>query len=419
MKRRGPAAFLACAANLCISVVASVLYYKELFHLRPYPNFANQLGAATQALLCGLALLALDVSGVAPRQQRAPVTLVQWLEMSVYLAVQNTLEIASIDGLGASNTSVATLLQQIVIPLTLISSTALLRARYGLMHLAAAALVLAGVAIAYIPVAISSWLDISWGWAFVFVLSRAPQALANVRLESLLDSQRGTVAEPCVRAEALLDHAAQPAAESGVRTACTAGVRPLRGDTCAQELRAVFCGGFWTGLMSIGFNAVTGLLLAAMRGKGVQELAQDYYMGGQCLLSGELGPVAPTHLQSPQEAHGSTCGGALVAWLAFAVPGSFFAVSEFHVVQQASAAAYFLVQALTLPLQAMVLCWPLVMGQFAATFHESLLVGIPIIVVGLVLWSAGERQASRPDPCHATQAAVPDLNSVGVEALGA
>ena len=202
-----------CAANVVISVISTLLYYRELYALKTSPLFATQLNGAMQAAICGILLLALDGSGVAPRKSQPPVAMRRWLELAFWFALQNTLEIASIDGLGPAAGSLAAVLQQAVVPTTLIVSIFLVGRRYSLLHWASALTVVAGVATSF--TAGASIPKIPWGWAATLVASRLPQAIANVRTEAALTS-----AEPAVR----------------------------------QELRSVLRAGFWTALFGLGFN---------------------------------------------------------------------------------------------------------------------------------------------------------------------
>ena len=342
-----------CAANVVISVVSTLLYYRELYALKTSPLFATQLNGAMQAAICGILLLALDCSGVAPRKSQPPVAMRRWLELAFWFALQNTLEIASIDGLGPAAGSLAAVLQQAVVPTTLLVSIVLVGRRYSVLHWASALVVVAGVATSF--TAGASIPKIPWGWAATLVASRLPQAIANVRTEAALTS-----AEPAVR----------------------------------QELRSVLRAGFWTALFGLGFNVISGLLLTVARGEPPARMLDDYRTGALCL--------APN----------GGCDGALSAVLAYAVPGVLFVVSEFAVVQQASASAYMLLVALQLPLVAVALSAKPFMGSQASPFRPALLIGVPIIVLGLGLWALAERRAARRRSIELESALLADGTSV-------
>ena len=341
-----------CSANVVISVVSTLLYYRELYALKTSPLFATQLNGAMQAAICGILLLALDGSGVAPRKSQPPVAMRRWLELAFWFALQNTLEIASIDGLGPAAGSLAAVLQQAVVPTTLIVSIILVGRKYSALHWASALTVVAGVATSF--TAGASIPKIPWGWAATLVASRLPQAIANVRTEAALTS-----AEPAVR----------------------------------QELRSVLRAGFWTALFGLGFNVASGLLLTVARGDPPARMLDDYRTGALCL--------APD----------GSCG-ALSAVLAYAVPGVLFVVSEFAVVQQASASAYMLLVALQLPLVAVALSAKPFMGSQASPFRPALLIGVPIIVLGLGLWALAERRAARRRSIELESALLADGTSV-------
>ena len=341
-----------CAANVIISVVSTLLYYRELYALKTSPLFATQLNGAMQAAICGILLLALDGSGVAPRKSQPPVLMRRWLELAFWFALQNTLEIASIDGLGPAAGSLAAVLQQAVVPTTLLVSIILVGRRYSALHWTSALTVVAGVATSF--TAGASIPKIPWGWAATLVASRLPQAIANVRTEAALTS-----AEPAVR----------------------------------QELRSVLRAGFWTALFGLGFNVLSGLLLTVARGEPPARMLDDYRTGALCLAPG-------------------VCDDALAAALAFALPGALFTVSEFAVVQQASASAYMLLVALQLPLVAVALSAKPFMGSQASPFRPALLIGVPIIVLGLGLWALAERRAARRRSIELESALLADGTSV-------
>ena len=354
-----------CASNCIISVVSTLLYYRELDTLRTAPLFATQLNCAMQAVLCGSMLLGLDASGLAPRCGQQQVAMRRWIELALWFALQNTLEIASIDGIGPANSSLAVVLQQMVIPTTLLVSIALLGRTYSRLHWLAALTVTAGVAVSYVPTMVEMARSVPWGWAAVLLASRVPQALANVRSEAAIAG--ATEPRPSSTEESL------------------AGPEPGKPEATASawphQLRSVLRAGFWTGLFGLGFNVPSSLALAALHGESpLRTLGADYHRGALCLV------------HAPSAADG--CDGAAAAVLAFAVPGALFAVSEFAVVQQASAAAYFLLVALQLPLVAAALSVRALMGSLVSQFRPALLGGVPLIAVGLGLWSAAERRAA-------------------------
>eukprot|EP00322_Chrysochromulina_rotalis_P003219 CAMPEP_0115836788 /NCGR_PEP_ID=MMETSP0287-20121206/4889_1 /TAXON_ID=412157 /ORGANISM="Chrysochromulina rotalis, Strain UIO044" /LENGTH=303 /DNA_ID=CAMNT_0003290285 /DNA_START=194 /DNA_END=1102 /DNA_ORIENTATION=- len=274
----------------------------------------------------------------------------------MWLSVQNTLEIAAIDGLGSSNGDLTPVLQQAVVPFTLGLSIVLLGRHYAWLHWLAASLVLAGIVASYAPIAD---FDVPWGWAALYVVSRVPQSLANVRGESIL----------------------QPPMKGGA----SARVRPSRW----RALRAVLRASLWTSLLDLVLNVPSSLLLACGQGRAAETLFLDYAQGAACLL----GHNATNDSVDAAEA---VCDGtAAHAAVAFAVPGVLFAVSEFHVLQAASASTYFLLLAFELPLQTAMLAAPWVMGGLASTFHVSLIYGIPLIMLGLVVWARAEWSSSK------------------------
>ena len=345
-----------CASNMIISVVSSCLYYSELYHLSATPAFATQLNAGIQLTLCGAALTALHVSGLAPRQRETPIGLNSWLVLSFLFALQNTMEIASIDGLGSSSGSLSAVLQQAVIPITLLSSAVWLHRHYRLAHYLGAALVAGGIAAAYAPNI--STASVSLSWVFVFLASRVPQSLANVRSEQLFGTPSLVDASEAGRARSELTF------WDGVRTVVRAG--------------------FWTACLGMAFNVPSSLIVAAAKGEAAfTTVLHDYRNGAECLFNGHTANVS---------ASSERCGSAWASVVAFALPGAVFAVSEFQVLQHTSAATYFLMVALQLPIEASALSMRAVMGSYASPSRPSLLYGVPLIVLGILCWAAAERR---------------------------
>ena len=378
---RAAVAVLVCASNVIISVVSSCLYYNELYHLSTTPAFATQLNAAMQCTICALGLYALHASGLAPRSGEQKIALRSWFELALWFSLQNTLEIASVDGLGTNSGSLSALLQQAVIPMTLLTSALVLRRRYGLAHVVSAAVVTGGIAAAFAP-SIST-AGVSLAWVFVFIVSRVPQSLANVRSEQLLSPS----------------HA--PAIDE------RSGVDASHGNAASWAgLRTVLRAGFWTAWLDLLLNIPSSLLLAAAKGEDAfSYVLDDYRDGAMCLTQGHTTNVS---------ASSERCGDAWSAVAVFAIPGALFAVSEFHVLQHTSASTYFLLVALSLPLQATALSMPAVMGSYASPAHPGLLFGVPLIVFGIVCWAAAEWQAAKSEPDRLVATPV---GSIGAEPM--
>ncbi|OLP89125.1 Crt-like 3 [Symbiodinium microadriaticum] len=174
-----------CAANCVVSIVSTCLYYSELHHLHDFPFFAAQLNAAIGALLSGCLLT------VMPKDSRASSChLTYWFRLAALLSAQNSLEIVSIPRVG--NDDLPPILQQAVVPLSLMLSTAMLRKSYGTVQLMGSAAVVAGVLIGFLPSLFTSDRlgQIRLVWVAVFLVSRLPQAAANVVAEGFLEGHR-------------------------------------------------------------------------------------------------------------------------------------------------------------------------------------------------------------------------------------
>lgn len=309
-----------CAANCVVSIVSTCLYYSELHHLHDFPFFAAQLNAAIGALLSGCLLT------VMPKDSRASSChLTYWFRLAALLSAQNSLEIVSIPRVG--NDDLPPILQQAVVPLSLMLSTAMLRKSYGTVQLMGSAAVVAGVLIGFLPSLFTSDRlgQIRLVWVAVFLVSRLPQAAANVVAEGFLEGHRDF----------------------------------------SWALRATL----YTQLLGIPCNFLAALTVSAAWKGDVAIVLEDYSGGMGCLFGGE-----------------SSCAGAWHSVLLFAFPGMLYTLTEFQVLQAASATAYFLLAALQLPLQDLALS---VLDGSMAAFRFSMLPAIGLVAAGLVLYGHG------------------------------
>ncbi|CAE7479696.1 unnamed protein product [Symbiodinium necroappetens] len=120
-------------------------------------------------------------------------------------------------------------------------------------------------------------------------------------------------------------------------------------------------------------NFLAALTVSAAWKGDVAIVLEDYSGGMGCLFGGE-----------------SSCAGAWHSVLLFAFPGMLYTLTEFQVLQAASATAYFLLAALQLPLQDLALS---VLDGSMAAFRFSMLPAIGLVAAGLVLYGHGSSQA--------------------------
>lgn len=411
---------LVCVANVVISIVSTCLYYRQLYVLQSAPAFAVQLDAWMQVVVCGVALWLLEVCGLARRSKQAAISISRWAELAAWLSLQNTLEIASIDGLGATNGSLVPVLQQAVIPLTLLASMALLGRHYTPMHWGATGFVVGGIAASYAPAAASDVHragGLRWQWALLYLASRIPQTLANVRCEAILlgrpqrqqchaqEHDQSVASPPSANADAAPSDASL---DSGQASACAPPSHGASG-TAAREvggwdaLRTVLRAGFWTALFGLAFNSLSSVVLAYAQGAPIGAVWADYRTGAMCLLDRTPNATVARRTGAGTGTGGrggwaesgsgrSRCADAAGAVAAYALPGVLFTVSEFQVLQHASASTYFLLIALELPLQAAAVSLPMVMGDLASELRPSLWYGIPVLALGLAFWAREEQR---------------------------
>ena len=310
-----------CALNCVVSIVSTCLYYSELHHLQAFPFFAAQLNAAIGAFLAGLWFATLPkATEEVPQWQ-------QWAALSALLALQNTLEILSIPRVG--NDDLPPILQQAVVPLSLVFSWQLLGRKYSKIQLVGAAMVVGGVMAGFLP---SLWATggrhVSAPWVAIFLLSRIPQAVANVAAESLAAGHQGL----------------------------------------SWPIRATL----YTQLLGLPSNFLAALIASFIWKGEASDVLQDYSGGFDCLLRGS-----------------GSCAGTWTSVLLFAIPGMLYTLTEFQLLQVASATAYFLLAALQLPLQDLALS---VLNGSLASFRLAMLPAILAVALGLVLYGVGSEE---------------------------
>lgn len=173
---------------------------------------------------------------------------------------------------------------------------------------------IAQVTCGFLPSIWATSLHISTAWIAIFLLSRIPQAAANVAAEALAAKD------------------------------------------WAWPLRATL----YTQLWALPCNFLAAVVVSFMWQGRVSEVLEDYEGGLRCLVS---------------------CPGAAVSVLSFALPGMLYTLTEFQVLQVASATTYFLLAALQLPLQDLALSL-----LNSASFRAPMLPAMAVVVLGLVLY---------------------------------
>ncbi|CAE7218194.1 crtp2, partial [Symbiodinium pilosum] len=250
-----------CAANCAISIVSTCLYYSELHRLHDFPFFAAQLNAAIGVLLSGCLLTVL------PKDSRASQRGIRsWLWLAALLSIQNSMEIVSIPRVG--NDDLPPILQQAVVPLSLVMSTIMLDASYTSAQLLGSAAVVTGVLVGFLPSLFTSdrLQQIRMVWVAVFLLSRLPQAVANVVAEGVLEGHRDF----------------------------------------SWAVRATL----YTQLLGIPCNFVTALISSAAWKGEVETVLQDYRGGLACVFEGT-----------------GSCRGAWHSVLLFSLPGMLYTLT--------------------------------------------------------------------------------------------
>ncbi|CAE8632325.1 unnamed protein product, partial [Polarella glacialis] len=140
--------------------------------------------------------------------------------------------------------------------------------------------------------------------------------------------------------------------------------------------------------LCLPFNMLANCLLCTIWHGSPAPVFQDYAGGFACLSGKALHGDASVQ-----------CEGALRTALLFGFPGTLYTVSEFQLLQVASASAYFLLAGLQLPIQDAVLSASAVVGQArAAPFRAAFGPAIAVVAAGLGAYGlgAGASEADRP-----------------------
>ena len=352
-----------CLFNIVISLVSTCFFYSELYHLQSFPLFSNQLNAFISVVVPGVALIVMRARALRRGDSwdwLGGVALWKWAQLGALFSLQNTLDIASIDGLGDRNSNLPPVFSQACIPVTMALSRLKLGKEYSIWHYVGACVVVGGILLSYLPLAVSSSSSVPVGWACLFLMGRLPQSMANVQSEAVLDRASNTNAQQ--RSKAM----PEPAAASG-----------------AFLLLVHFT--FWTSIFSLPFNFIYSLILSAIPGVPFA-INPDYANGWSCVFAGTCDGTKYPDID---------CSSAWLSVVLFAIPGVLFSASEFQVLQHAGAAVYFILLAVELPLQALMLASPYIMGSMAGESHISIIYGIALLLPGLLLYGWAELQSER------------------------
>ena len=140
---------LVCTLNCVVSIVSTCIYYQELHHLHAYPFFTAQANSLMGALLAAFSLCFM------PKTCNTSNSWQSWAWLSALLAFQNSLEVLSIPRVG--NDDLIPILQQGVVPLSLLLSWQMLHRKYSMLQLLGALLVMLGVTRAVLKTRVWSW----------------------------------------------------------------------------------------------------------------------------------------------------------------------------------------------------------------------------------------------------------------------
>jgi hypothetical protein len=416
-------AIAVCVGNVLISICSSCFWYNELDRLNPFPYFANMLNVVLAVVLVGAALVATGGAGALAATARG--SSLRWrqlvLQGSFAFALQNTLDIISIDGLGERNSNLSTVFQQAVIPVTLVLSRAMLGKRFTPWHLAGATLVVGGILVSYVPLAVQDADSSSGGgggvpvgWTLVFLASRVPQALSNIFSEQALHIMPGVV----TRGEGG-GGGEEDGVKGGVRGGgATAATASAGGDGEVDSdgggggcggggaLQALLSITLWTNIIAVPLNFLFSLLisgsgLTSSGDASVSDMLADYAGGWHCLFRGSCDPAFVGRFPDCPV----RCETAWSAVLLFSVPGVLFAVSEFQVLQFAGASTYVILTAVELPLTNALMASPAIMGRLAGDFHASIVYGVFVMLPGMVLYGLADvwQQQQQQQQQHKTK----------------
>ena len=384
---------LASAQYVVCNLISTTLFYRELYRLTDYPQFSNMLNTAGSVVTMGVLTLLLmaqpcsTTEGVGGWCCALGLDSLQWGEgvaaalrgrlfslrvlalLGLLSALANMLQLMAIDSLGSRYSTLTTLINQSTIPFTMILSRLMLGARYSAAQVGGAAVVIAGVAVAVSPSlgapaagdATAPGLGRVVAWMAVFVVSCVPQSLVEVVIEEFLP-----LPDP---------------AQHGVQA--TTVQSPRLRDVLLRSAALVTL----MNVASLPFNFVAGALATLFQDGGLAPLWEDYGGGWGCLRGN-----AEWGMDDGSQADDGSCVGTWVYAATFIPMGGLYLISQILVIHYAGASFMFLVTAMCLPLQNVVLSQGWAMGSQKGTLTAATYVAIVIVTIGMVAYGAASTQ---------------------------
>ena len=308
--------------NIVITLTSTVFFYKELHALSSAPRFSNTMNTMFSVAIPLPFLLLHNTHNIS-----TPKIHILFL-LAVFNSAQNVLQHAGIDGINSG--AYCVLLNQSVVPLTMIFSYILFHTKYTTYHILGAITVVLGVIVSNA----SSSHPRSLKYTLVFLAGCLPQTALNLLVE---------------------------------RTK----------KTTSLILDVIFLLVIMN-LMSLPLNLIFDFIVD---GFVASPTLNDHRDGFRCLFHGT----------TTDDDDDDECNRAYVYAMVYAPLGVMFCISNFVLVRSVSSTYYFVVVAFILPVQNLLLSWDWLMGSSVVgeISNISNLCGMLIVTLGLFLYVRG------------------------------
>ena len=314
--------------NIVITLTSTVTFYKELHALDSFPRFSNTLNTAFATVLPCILLTLFYFKYQYKPPSNVPIS--HLLFLALFNSSQNVLQNAGIDGIDSG--AYCVLLNQIVVPLTMVLSFTLFRTNYTCFQILGAMTVVAGVIISNA----SSSHPRSVKYTLIFLAGCVPQTALNLLIEQTYTSPKNLILDVTWLLMIM--------------------------NLISLPLNVIF------DFISDGFETST--------------TWNDHEDGFQCLFHRSGGSFEDDSVD---------CNSAYIYAILYAPLGVMFCISNFVLVRSVSSTYYFVVVAFILPVQNLLLSWNWLMGSASNgdISNISNLCGMVVVTLGLFLYVRG------------------------------
>jgi hypothetical protein len=263
--------------------------------------------------------------------------------------------------IGAPNTpaTLQNIINQTIIPMTMVASFLILRARYGFGKIGGATIILAGAVVALIPLFTNSNKSSNdppaiWYSIIIYVANNIPQALSNVTKELAF----------------------------------------------GQVVLDVYYMGSWVAWFQLGvsLSLLPVTMIPGFGGISASEIPDQIQNGYFCLLGWNTMP-------------GDACEYNYLFTGAYVMVNFFYNIFILLVTKHAAATPFTLAFALRLPLTQVVYTMPFIMFQFTEDFNWETIVSLVVVLLGFAIYSMASSSSSEEEQAEGDEEAKDPLAS--------